>query len=287
MTAGAIEARAEPFFLQRTRGQLFCLYHPPRGDCRGAILYVPPFAEEMNRARRIAAQQARELAALGYGVLQPDLAGTGDSSGDFADARWETWKDDLAACCAWLGERVPHPPVLWGLRLGALLALDYAQAAPHPLRALLLWQPVASGQAYLTQFLRMRTVNAVLADSASEQTGTRALRAALQSGDILEVGGYALHPVLAAAIDALAPLESHTPPCPVHWFEMAANAGKDAGLALPPGAARAAEAWRSRHARLQVYPVDCPPFWAAGEGVGAPALLAATSALVREDRLGH
>lgn len=281
MTAGADEARAEPFFLQRPGGQLFCLYHPPRGDCRGAILYVPPFAEEMNRARRIAAQQARALAALGYGVLLPDLSGTGDSSGDFADARWETWKDDLAACCAWLGERIAQPPVVWGLRLGALLALDYAQATPHPLHALILWQPVVSGQAYLTQFLRVRTVNAVLADSASEQTGTRALRAALQSGETLEIAGYALAPALAAAIDGLAPLDRYTPSCPVHWFEMAAP-----GQVLPPGAARAADAWRRQQVHLQVYPVNYTPFWAAGEGVAAPALLAATTSLVRERRLG-
>ncbi|MDK6078669.1 hydrolase 2, exosortase A system-associated [Massilia varians] len=282
MTLVADGLRAEAFFLPLPGRQLFCLFHPAHGECRGAVLYVPPFAEEMNRARRIAAQQARELAALGYGVLQPDLDGTGDSSGDFGDARWETWKDDLAACCAWLGERIAQPPLLWGLRLGALLALDYAQAAAHPLRALILWQPVASGQVYLTQFLRMRTLNAVLADSASEQTGTRALRAALQSGVTLEVGGYTLDPALAAAIDALTPLEGHTPPCPVHWFEMAAPGSR----ALPPGAARAADAWRRRHARLQVHAVDCPPFWAAGEGVAAPALLAATTALLREDRLG-
>ena len=123
MTAGSDRARAKAFFLPRTgepaSGQLFCLYHPPQGDCRGAVLYVPPFAEEMNRARRIAAQQARALAALGYGVLQPDLGGTGDSSGDFGEARWDSWKDDLAACCAWLGERIAQPPVLWCLRLGA------------------------------------------------------------------------------------------------------------------------------------------------------------------------
>lgn len=279
MTLVADGLRAEPFFLQRPGGQLFCLFHPPRGACRGAVLYVPPFAEEMNRARRIAAQQARELAALGYGVLQPDLSGTGDSSGDFGEARWETWKEDLAACCAWLGERLGQPPVLWGLRLGALLALDYAQAASHPLRALVLWQPVASGQAYLTQFLRLLTYHAVLADQTSEQTGTRALRAALQSGQVLEVGGYALDPALAAALDALAPLDHYTPPCPVHWFEMAS------GQALPPGAARTADAWRGRHARLQVHAVDCPPFWAAADNAAAPALLAATSALIREDRL--
>lgn len=281
MTAAADGARAEAFFLQRVGGQLFCLFHPPRGDCRGAVLYVPPFAEEMNRARRIAAQQARELAELGYGVLQPDLSGTGDSSGDFGEARWETWKDDLAACCAWLGERTGQAPVLWGLRLGALLALDYAHAAAHPLRALILWQPVHSGQAYLTQFLRLLTFHAVLTDSASEQTSTRALRAALQSGQVLEVGGYTLNPTLAAAIDALAPLERHVPPCPVYWFEMTGGPGQ----ALPPAAARVADAWR-QHARLQVHVADFPPFWTTAESTDAPALLAATSALLREDRLG-
>jgi len=280
MTAAADGARAETFFLQRVGRQLFCLFHPPRGSCRGAILYVPPFAEEMNRARRIAAQQARELAALGYGVLQPDLSGTGDSSGDFGEARWETWKDDLTACCAWLGERTGHAPVLWGLRLGALLALDYAQAAAHPLRALILWQPVPSGQVYLTQFLRLLTFHAVLADSASEQTSTRALRATLRSGQVLEVGGYTLDPALATAIDALPPLERHAPPCPVHWFEMSAAPG----LALPPGAVRAADSWR-RQVQLHVHAVDFPPFWTTAESDDAPALLAATSALVREDRL--
>jgi alpha/beta superfamily hydrolase len=40
----------------------------------------------MNKARRMAALQARALAALGYGVLLLDLHGCGDSSGDFGDS---------------------------------------------------------------------------------------------------------------------------------------------------------------------------------------------------------
>ncbi|WP_292044088.1 hydrolase 2, exosortase A system-associated [Massilia sp. UBA6681] len=277
MSFAADETHAEPFFLQRADYRLFCLFHPPRGCSRGAVLYVPPFAEEMNRSRRVAAQQARAMAALGYGVLQPDLTGTGDSSGDFSDARWEIWKDDLAACCTWLGERFGQPPLLWGLRLGALLALDYVQTAPYPPRALLLWQPVTSGKAFLTQFLRLRTFNAVLADSASEQTSTRALRAALQSGQELEVGGYTLTPALAEAIDALAPLERHAPPCPVHWFEMATAPDH----AMPAGAARTADAWRA-HVQLQVYPVAYPSFWSAADAGAASGLLAATSTLMQE-----
>lgn len=274
--------RAEPFFLQVAGGQRFCLFHPPRGACRGTILYVPPFAEEMNRSRQTAALQARELAALGYGVLLPDLCGTGDSSGDFGDARWDIWKEDLRACSAWLAERFAYPPVLWGLRLGALLALDFACTSRQPVPALLLWQPVASGEAYLTQFLRLRTFNAVLADNASEQTSTRALREALHAGETLEIGGYHLAPALAAAIDALPPLEQHQPPCPVHWFEAVGE-----GQGLAPGAARVAQAWQDRHAALHVHPVHSPAFWAAPGIAAAPAWLAATSTLLREGVLGH
>lgn len=282
MTAAAGGPRAEPFFLQVAGGQRFCLFHPPRGACRGTVLYVPPFAEEMNRSRQAVALQARELAALGYGVLQPDLCGTGDSSGDFGDADWNIWKEDLSACSAWLVERLGHPPLLWGLRLGAMLALDFACDTRLPVPAMLLWQPVTNGEAYLTQFLRLRTFNAVLADNASEQTSTRALREALHSGETLEIGGYHLAPALAAAIDALAPLEQHAPPCPVYWFEAVAE-----GQGLPPGAARVADAWRRRHGALHVHPVHCPPFWATPGIAAAPAWLAATSALLREGDFGH
>ncbi len=55
----------EVFFLQGAQGQLFSVYHPSSlsGPARGGLVYLPPFAEEMNRARRMAALQARRLAA--------------------------------------------------------------------------------------------------------------------------------------------------------------------------------------------------------------------------------
>src|SRR5437763_12894742 len=124
MTAMPGEPSAEPFFLRTGTGQRFCLFHSPAAACRGAVLYVHPFAEEMNRSRRMAALQARALSALGYGVLQIDLYGCGDSSGDFGDARWGLRKQDLAAGAAWLHQRLYQPITLWGLRLGALLAID-------------------------------------------------------------------------------------------------------------------------------------------------------------------
>ncbi|RSZ59330.1 hydrolase 2, exosortase A system-associated [Massilia atriviolacea] len=289
MTAHPKPPGAEPFFLRTDLGQRFCLFHPPAGArCRGAVLYVHPFGDEMNKARRMAALQARALAAQGVGVLQLDLYGSGDSSGEFAEARWEIWKDDLAAGCAWLSARLDGaPPSLWGLRLGALLALDYAHAARHPLASLVLWQPVQNGATFLTQFLRLLTANAMLAEGADGAVGAlgalgkasgksaSALRAALLGGEMLEVAGYEIAPALAAAIDGvdaarLAPLGY-----PVHWLETSSAAER----ALTPAVTRLADAWRAAGVALHLQQVSSAPFWSTQEIAESPALLAATSAL--------
>jgi exosortase A-associated hydrolase 2 len=89
-------APARPFFLPAGPRALFALHHEPTAPVRGAIVYVPPFGEEMNKSRRMAALQARALAAAGWHVLQIDLFGTGDSEGDFAEATWDAWLEDIA-----------------------------------------------------------------------------------------------------------------------------------------------------------------------------------------------
>jgi exosortase A-associated hydrolase 2 len=277
MTPVRAETSAEPFFLKSGTGQRFCLFHRPAGSCRGAVLYVHPFAEELNRSRRMAALQARTLAAQGYGVLQIDLYGCGDSSGDFGDARWELWKQDLAAGAAWLCQQLDQPVTLWGLRLGATLALDYARSAAHPIAAMILWQPVLNGAVYLTQFLRLRMASALLADAASAQTGTGALREALRAGETLEIGGYDLAPALAAALDALDPVEALAPACPVYWLE-AVNAP---GQALPPAAARVSAEWQRHGVDLDLRPVHCPPFWTTSEITVCQGWLDATMAALQ------
>jgi len=267
---------AEPFFLDSAPGRRFCLFHPPAGACRGAVLYVHPFAEEMNRSRRMAALQARALAARGYGVLQLDLYGCGDSSGDFGDARWAIWKTDIAAGAAWLQRRLERPLTLWGLRLGALLALDYAREAPEPPQALILWQPVLNGATYLTQFLRLRVAGAMLDEGAKTSTG--ALRQALQDGETLEIAGYDLAPELAMAIDTLPPADTLAPACRVDWFE--ALGAPEA--ALPAGAARIQAEWQQRGVDLQLHALACPPFWITPEITESRAWVDATSAVLGE-----
>jgi exosortase A-associated hydrolase 2 len=276
MNAVAATAHAQPFFIDSAGGQRFCLYHAPAGDCRGAWLYLHPFAEEMNKTRRMAALQARALAAAGYGVLQIDLHGCGDSSGDFGDASWESWLQDVAAGCAWLQQKLGQPVGLWGLRLGALLALDYARTASHPVAAMLLWQPVLNGATYLTQFLRLRVASELLAEREGERGGTKALRAALLAGQPLEVAGYTLAPAMAASIEganaaALAPAAA-----PVRWLEVVGAADRPLGVA----AAAVAAGWRQQGVDLRTVPVAGPSFWATQEITDNPALIEATLALL-------
>jgi exosortase A-associated hydrolase 2 len=266
---------AEPFFLEGEGGTRFCLFHAPAGRCRGALLYVHPFAEEMNRTRRLAAQQARALAAQGIGVLLIDLHGCGDSSGDFGDARWDGWKADLALGCAWLQDRLGMTPGLWGARLGALLALDYAHGAPQPPAHLLLWQPVLSGSASLTQFLRLVVARDMLADATGASGGTQALRARLARGETLEVAGYDIAPDMAAALDATDAARLAIRGCPVHWFEVVPEPGRSPG----PASARIAAEWRAAGIDLKLEAVAGLPFWRTQEVAECPALLAATTAL--------
>src|SRR6476646_41057 len=122
-------AAVAPFFLaDETGGQRLGILHRPATDrVRGAIVHVHAFAEEMNKARRMAALQARAFANAGYAVLQCDLLGCGDSSGDFGDATWDAWVDDVLLACRWLTERTRAPLWLWGLRAGCLLAGEAAQ----------------------------------------------------------------------------------------------------------------------------------------------------------------
>lgn len=260
------------FFLATPSGQRFCVHHAGAHESPG-IVYAHPFCEEMNKARRMAALQSRALAAAGYAVLQIDLFGCGDSDGNFVDARWETWKQDLRLALEWLKSRSRGPLGLWGLRLGATLAADVARDASLGLEQLVLWQPVVNGELLLTQFLRLRLAAEMLADGAA-QSGVRELRESLRGGQAQEIGGYDLHPRLAADIEALRLAELVPTVKRVHCLEVSATADPK----LSPASQRAMDAWRAKGLDVRAAAVEGEPFWATLEITECSALLAATAA---------
>jgi exosortase A-associated hydrolase 2 len=258
---------ALPFFLKAHPGVRFCLYHEPdpQRPARGAVLYVHPFAEELNRSRRMAALQARALAAAGYGVLQIDLYGCGDSSGDFGDARLSIWRNDLVMAQQWLQARADTPLLLWGARLGALLALDHASRMARAPCALLWWQPVVNGAHHLTQFRRVHSAARILGGDAA-QTAPH------------EIAGYHIAPALADAINAL-DAGSFAPPCPLHWLEAALPGEGAQTLKLAAASGELIARWHDAGATVTAYPYRGRPFWASTEISECPALLLATAEL--------
>lgn len=186
----------EAFFLPVAGSGRFCLLHRPSGEIRGAILYLHPLAEELNRSRRIATLQARDFAAAGYLVLQIDLQGCGDSAGEFADASWQQWLTDTAAGIACLRSQSDAPLYLWGVRCGALLAVEAAARLTESVR-LLLWQPPVSGRQHLQQFLRLAVAAGML---VGRKVTTEVLSARLTAGETLEIAGYGLSPALAQGL---------------------------------------------------------------------------------------
>jgi exosortase A-associated hydrolase 2 len=271
--------RVEPFFFDAEPGTRFSLYHAPNPhvEPRGAILHVHPFAEELNKTRRMSWLQSRAFATLGFAVLQFDLFGCGDSCGDFNSGRWELWKSDLAVASSWLAERTSGPLHLWGVRLGALLALDFAREAE--VDTIVLWQPFMSGRSCINQFLRQHLAAQAAGEGPTPPAGTprstMALRAHLTTHGRIEVGGYEVAVPLVRAIDACDAANLHLPPCTVHWL---ANPGP-APSRMAANAERLAERWSGDGVKLHFHPVDGPRAWAADEVIEWPALLDATSAL--------
>lgn len=266
----------QPLFIDSAAGRIFALYFAPQNTPRGAVLYLPPLAEEMNRCRALAAAQARLLASAGYACLLFDYFGTGDSSGELSDANWDIWHGDVLAAAHWLEDKTQRPITLWGCRFGALLAADVASASSSRFSHLLFWQPVVDGKLYLTQFLRLRV--AFLMDRGLPAETTEQMRVQLAAGNPVVVSGYALPAGLANVIDKIRIDDRQgLSNSRIDWFENVSNAGKP--LALP--SQKAIEALQAGSNRVAVRPFTAPPIWQLHERDEAPDLLEKTMALLQ------
>ncbi len=290
----------EAFFLPSESpagGQRFCLYHAPNGHTpmgtspQGLIVYIHPLAEEMNKSRRMAALQSRAFADAGYAVLQIDLLGCGDSSGDFGDASWQAWVDDVVQGCHWLQATTrtaavgaaPMPIWFWGLRAGCLLAVEAAAQISSPIN-FLFWQPPSSGKPLFQQFLRLKVAGDMLGGQGKGVM--EALRQQLSDGTAVEIAGYMLSSALASGMER----STLSWPQPnsatattftsgrVEWLELSTR--EDA--ALSPASVKTVEQWANAGFSVHSHVVTGPAFWQTSEIEEAPALLAASVAAIRE-----
>lgn len=266
-----LEFSREAFFLETGKGRRFCMLTKPLAAPAGCLLYVPPFAEELNKSRRMAALAASAFAAQGWVVLQMDLFGCGDSEGQFGDACWDDWVEDVDHAWSWFGsESASVPRVVWSLRAGSLLVSDWiARRMVRP--PLLMWQPVVNGRQHLTQFLRVKAATEMLAESDSKVAVGR-WRDELQANRSVEIAGYGLSPDLAKGME----LASFQLPLGYDAPVLILEVSSSERVELSPALTTCARKWQMSNDLLHAAAVTGPAFWQTQEIETAPGLVSAS-----------
>lgn len=260
-----------PIFFPGDSGNLFGLINSARQqeDNRPAVLFLPPFADEMNKARRMMARLLYRLQEHSIPGMIFDPYGTGDSAGDFSDATVECWVKDVGTAARYLMEAGASEILILAVRAGGLIARaaerDLVQSG---LIGVVYWQPVTSGKLLLNQFLRLRLAAGMSGQGSKESVS--ALRAQLESGKIVEVGGYGLNGRLAEGLEGLDLASSELDPSVVvAWAELV----PDAARSLLPASQKVIERWRQRGLDVSTRTIVGPHFWSTVELVDVPELI--------------
>lgn len=268
MNHGAVSGH----FLQSGKGPIFVLLREPKARTQACVLVVPPFAEEMNKSRRMVTEVALGLAERGVATVLPDLYGTGDSAGDFADGDWTCWQDDIHEVCRWSAERGRPVTEILAVRLGCALAAACVSAGTiGPIGRTVLWQPVFDGPRFLGQFLRLRVAASLMEQDRKETLAE--LRSRLHAGETLEVAGYRLSGRLASDLDAVLPPDL----LPIQLGDVAwMETVREVGASIPAASARLIDQTRAAGGRIETHAIAGEPFWAATEIVRNTAMVEAT-----------
>ena len=184
--------REEVFFFPGShQRKLFGFLHLPAHDSPPVgIVYCHPFAEEKNCSHAIAAKAGRAFARQGFAVLRFDFSGCGDSEDELENVTIDDWLEDLQHARARLAKETGvEKIVIWGLRLGAGLALLQILQNSEEVAGLVLWQPVMDFKAYIHQFMR-QAISANIANNDKTKDSVKELIGQMTRGNAVEVAGY-------------------------------------------------------------------------------------------------
>lgn len=137
---------------------------PEGGLARAGVVICAPHGREYVRAHYALRLLAEKLADDGLCALRIDYDGTGDSAGGEEDPdRVASWQASVSEALEFVRRCGVRSVGLIGMRLGATLAA-FAAADTDDLGALVLWDPVLSGRAYVTE---QRAMSALSFDAPS------------------------------------------------------------------------------------------------------------------------
>jgi exosortase A-associated hydrolase 2 len=254
-------------FLENAQGaRALCTTHAATAPARAWLLAIPPFAEEMMKARQQFTQLARELQPLGLSTVILDVRGTGDAEGELADFTWDDWCSDVKQTYETLA-RTGLPVYVLGLRLGALLALNSLEKAQTCAAGIVLWEPQFAGKMALKQFLRVGTMSAKMAGKEADAS----------DGNAQEVGGYLLSAAFQASVN-----EANAPLSLPAARALVVKIASDADVLIPPGWQKTFSPWRDGGVLVDIDTVQFPAFWTTPEIIASAELSQKTSHWLQE-----
>ena len=256
-------------------GRLFCLRISQENSLPSKVLLiVPPFAEEMNKSRKMMSLLLDEIAAENTAGYLFDLFGTGDSAGDFREATWGIWRANLVSMIDFIASQNGVEQIsIVAIRTGALLVnsvLAEESAIADKIQSIHYWNPVLNGRQFINQFLRLRLAASMIRNEAEKVT-VKNLRQQLQEKSTLEVAGYMLNNELIVGMEtAQITLPETTASIPLHFYELSALSQ------ITPGLAKKISEVSTNEQLCSSYVVDGPKFWSTQEIAISEPLLALT-----------
>lgn len=270
-----------PDFLTAPSGNLFVMGVTPTAESTGqVVLFIPPFAEEMNKSRKMLSLTMQRLARRGVKSQLIDLYGTGDSEGELHQASWRGWLDDLVH---WFNQVAEQPEVtnihVVAMRTGALLLADLLHmegvcAAKAKLTSVQYWQPVFNGTLFINQFLRLRLAADMMSDGGEKLT-TKDLLGKIKQGEAVEVAGYQLvNAVVEGMLNAQGTALPEGLDANITVFDINAS-GK-----VSPAMQRAASQLQELGLQTQLDALAGPAFWSTQEIALCPELVNASCQVI-------
>lgn len=179
-TTPAAGPRRTPSWFGAPGRSLFGWLHP--GTAGRAVVLCPPIGDDGVRAHRPLRHLAERLAGAGTPALRFDFLGTGDSSGDEREpGRVAAWLDDVGLAIDHVrAESGAQEIYVVGLRLGATIAAE-AASRRGDVAGVVLWEPYATGGAFVEHMRKLHAVHARLEGKAyaARALGAAAARDAL------------------------------------------------------------------------------------------------------------
>jgi exosortase A-associated hydrolase 2 len=219
----SLDIKAE--FKQFPSARLFCLKTSKKSSqASRVVLLVPPFAEEMNKSRKMMSLLLAQTASESTCGYLFDLYGTGDSEGDFSQATWDIWRANLIDMLDFIGaqEGVEQISIV-AIRSGALLVnsvLADETASSDKIKSIHYWNPVFNASLFIGQFLRLKLAANMMRNDGPK-VGVKELRQQLQDEGSLEVAGYTLNSDLISGMEgAVITLPPSLSELALHYYEI-------------------------------------------------------------------